>query len=248
MAGRRTFQILTSSQQSGILVFKGLMTSSITQSDESRLINYKLEMTWKGAIVLNLGYYPAICLVTLMKTKINDSQGRNWKPKLRNRPKHHLSTGRHSTCNFYQTFTLIAGVLIKFETKNSKTRKTFLNFFNFQELWISMLLIQNEKYLLFTKLFLTFWWVKCLFDQHSSWRHWGLPQNYSYQKENKCLGKKQVSKPDFCQHSKNTLVNKQYHYLRRTALKWFRKIQSMGPFLTVSLQYVLLTSTALCLQ
>jgi len=73
------------------------MTSSITQSDESRLINYKFEMTWKSVIVLNLCYCTGICLVTLMETKINDSPGRNWKPKIRNRPEHHLSIGRHST-------------------------------------------------------------------------------------------------------------------------------------------------------
>jgi hypothetical protein len=87
-----------------LLVFKGLMTSLITPSDESRLINYKLEMTWKGVIVLNMGYYPGICLVTLTKTKINDSSGRNWKPKRRNRPEHHPLDGAKFGTQFYQKF------------------------------------------------------------------------------------------------------------------------------------------------
>jgi hypothetical protein len=46
-------------------------------------------------------------------------------------------------------------MLIKFETKNYKTRKKILNFFNFQELWTSILPTQNKKYLLYNKLSLT---------------------------------------------------------------------------------------------
>jgi hypothetical protein len=57
---------------------------SITQTDESRLVNYKLEITWKGEVVNNVGYRPGICRVALMKTKENDSPGRNCKLKLQN--------------------------------------------------------------------------------------------------------------------------------------------------------------------
>jgi hypothetical protein len=57
---------------SNLSIFKGLMTYSVTQIEESHLITYILAMTWKGVIVLNLVYYPRICLVTLMKAKINN--------------------------------------------------------------------------------------------------------------------------------------------------------------------------------
>jgi hypothetical protein len=76
-----------------ILVFKGLVASSVTQIDESRLVNYKMEITWKGEIVNSVGHRPGICVVTLIKTKGNDSQKRNWKLKLQNRPEHHPLDG-----------------------------------------------------------------------------------------------------------------------------------------------------------
>jgi hypothetical protein len=58
------------------------MNSSISHNDERRLVNNELEMVWKGVIVLNLRYCPAICLETLMKTIRNNSPSRNLKQKI----------------------------------------------------------------------------------------------------------------------------------------------------------------------